>query len=437
MAHNKVKGFILGTALAFSVSACNSNDNEIVKDDAQKTEQEARKAAAREADERERAKQQKIYDFRHHIHDSVMNVNGGTDLRGHLESMRPCYKDENDIRDLQYEYSLGGVMDKKVLESGCKIIDKMYSDIAFELSKYKIKLDDYVETEEHDGYSDSYHAKSGLVKYPEDYYKDLMVFVGVGEAGTEESFYSDDAWTGFQELINTVIDSSQYGDGQKADMKNKVAQIMANGQGALIQSRTNIEKQYKPYYLLRDEKDLGLSYAGEGEYYPGYEDLNYEYINGKYRITKRGIHVYDSKLKVDFFGDPDATYKLVSVGDKQWQVIKKTKSGKVEKTHVFSDNRDWEEDVYCSGEKPEAKSWFDFEPGENMGVHIFFDKVDKIEQRQKDWTPNVPANVQHQIDSLQSEYDKKQNLQSLVWDASHQADSIARAMTKARFGVER
>ena len=51
--------------------------------------------------------------------------------------------------------------------------------------------------------------------------------------------------------------------------------------------------------------------------------------------------MYNPKLNVNFFGDKNANYKLVKMGQGKWQVVRTDKNGRKAKTPVFTYDVDY------------------------------------------------------------------------------------------------
>lgn len=437
---SKVKIFSLGLSMAALIAGCGTNDHD------DKTEPKTEVAAKPQKTAAQIRKEQinMYYEF---VYDSVKTANGQKAIAERRHSQRSKYMDEEDIRTLKHPYSLGGVMEREVSTKGTKIIENAYQQIVDALGKYGVKLDNYIGQEsknpdhivlkKRNSWGDDVLSKYGLS------------FIGVDDRFNKDSeydYYSDaeSAWNDLVSAIYTAIDESvcsdgeSYGDNQKNKMKAAVDGIVAQTKKDLIKNRESVERKYADYYLLQDEKYLGTSYWGEGEYGYGYDDLN-GWANSKYLVKYRRVDVYDSKLNVDFFGDKDATYKLVSLGNGKWQVVKTHKNGQVEKTAVFEDPKDFYEDYRPTDEPVKVgTSNFDFEAGRNMGVRVYWDEVVGIQQRKKDWVVKIPADVQHKIDSLETAIATKEQLYDLDLQKLHEADSIAKSLANQKFGqIER
>ena len=319
-------------------------------------------------------------------------------------------------------------MDREVINAGSKIIENSYNKIVMELGKYHVRLDDAISQD-----STGFDIKNSGYSWNNRVSKEAMCFIGIEneEVGSEEEY----EWRQLVEAVDRVIDAADYGQPNKDNMHAMVSQIVKDTKASLIQSRKSIEKKYADYYLVPENTVMGTSDAGEGGYVYGYEDLNYEWYNGKYLITTRSVSVYDSKLTVDFFGEPGAKYELISLGEGKWQVVKTSTDGKVSKTHVFEDKKDFDVNVHSTN-TPErvGESSFNFEPGYNYGVHVSFSQVANVQTRKKDWTVKLPQNVQQQVDSLHQVINAKEELENEVSRKFCEADSISRAMTRERFG---
>lgn len=432
---SKVKIFGLGLSMAAMLAACNNNqpEDDFDYEDKQKTEAQIRK-------EQKRA----YYEF---AFDSVKTANGEKEIDKRLHSHQSRYEDGYAIEKLAHQYTLGGVMENEVSTKGSKIIENSYQKIVDELGKYGVKLDNYIG--QHPENPDYIVLKKRYSWGEENLSKYGLSFIGVSERFYKDSQddYYDDAAEGWNDLVSAIYtaineavcsDGEPYGDNQKNKMKAVVDNVIAQTKKDLIKSRESVEQKYADYYLMSDKTYLGTSYWAEGDFGYGYDDLN-GWSNSKYLVKHRRVDVYDSKLDVDFFGDKDATYKLVSLGNGKWQVIKTYKNGKTEKTHVFSDAKDFSEEYRPIDESVNiGKSEFDFEAGRNMGVRVYWDEVIEVQQRKKDWNTVIPQETQQTIDSLKKEIKNKEELFNLQLKKLHEADSIAESLVEKRYGqIER
>ena len=246
--------------------------------------------------------------FKQHVIDSVMTERGVIDYE-----LGSRYLDENKLDSLYYRHTLGGTMDHEAIESGMKIINKAFDEIMLTLSKYS---DDLARI-----------TKQKLAKCT-SYVDQLSICLA-----------AEYEWSSIKYAISEAIEESDFGDAHKDAMETKVEQIIEKTIKDLAANKNRIAQKYSDYYIIseRDKELLGYYYCGDGEYESTFRDLNHA---EKYIVSRRRVHVYDSKLSVDFFGEPGYEYKLVSLGNHKWQVVR-TKGGKSEKTPVFTDNTDF------------------------------------------------------------------------------------------------
>lgn len=420
MAHKKIKSFALSAAMAMSgvFSACverNEPFNPAVPEKFDKEPPE------------EITDKQKYFE---HARDSVLVADGFgkydavSDTLAEIEN--GIYYDKFQSDFLEYDYTLGGVMTKSVFEKGDTILNRAYMEIALELARYKIPVEEHVIP---DGDVFVYKNTMGEKKFLSRY---NMCFIGIKTVPSD----ADVAWDIFSEQIISLIKNSVYNDGPKSDMLSKVSRIIEKAKQDLIASRRFIEKKYADYYLLEEgsRQTLGITHFPDNSYRYGYEDLNSENVNAKYLITERNVQVYDATLSVNFFGEPGAKYKLLSVGRNKWQVEKKSKNGKIRKTHVFVDNKEFTKQIVPAQNKKTFSDYdFNYTPGADMGVQVDYKEPVKIEQRRKDWVKNIPANTQNTIDSLAEQINQKTIKAKKLQVAVNRADSVANILTMARF----
>lgn len=365
--------------------------------------------------------EKKATQFHEHVVDSVMAASGAR------QENSSRIQDECELDSLYYRHTLGGTMDHEAIESGMKIINKAFDEIMLTLSKYSDDL--------------ACITKQNLAERT-PYVDQLSICLA-----------AEYEWSSIKYAINETIEGSDFGDVHKDAMKTKVEQIIEKTIKNLSANKNRIAQKYSDYYIIseQDKELLGYSYCGDGEYESTFRDLNNA---GKYIVSRRCVHVYDSKLSVDFFGEPGYEYKLVSLGNHKWQVVR-TKGGKSEKTPVFTDNSEFSiNQDYCSeknyftytnaetGEEEKViiplpkvgETSFSFYPGQNMGVHIEFSEVLEIKQRKKDWETKIPGKDQQQIDSLKKEIQRKKQLEKIYDEATRKAWEIADSLTDARFG---
>ncbi|MBO7645342.1 MAG: hypothetical protein J6S57_03510 [Alphaproteobacteria bacterium] len=414
MANKKLKIFALGAAMAASglMSSCG---NKNAQNNSQDCKEEKIEVVAKPKTKTPSLYEQKR-DYRRHVYDSVNTANGGRDLEAQLAKKPSEWEYWSDSIEKVYPYTLGGAMDKEVETAGAKIIENSYKQIVDELAKYKVKISvDYLDN---------------------NYLKIDMYYVGVIN---DEYDYANEEWQRLTKNVFEIIDSADYGDGPKQNMKDKVTAIVEKAQQDLIASRKSVEQKYADFYLVSDDARnyLAIVSEGEGEYSFGYADLNY--YNSKYKNVERYVDVYDSKLTVDFFGEKDAKYKLVSLGDGKWQVVKKSKNGTVSKTHVFEDKKDFSTcDVFSNEPDTLGRTEFNFEPGYNYGVRVYSREIVNVQKRKKDWSIKLPKDVQQSLDSLIQDFNEQRAIQRSVWEKNNEADSIANIMVNQKFGqIER
>lgn len=437
----KLKKFLLASFLTASavLAGCGSSNNETEGEDEQQTEVTAQPKSEQQIRQEQRTM---YYQF---VRDSVREANGAKAIEQQLRENRREYADKNDIYDLESRYSLGGVMDHEVVTAGTRILDNMYKQISAEFAKYNINASDRITQDsavfhirENDTYYRGFGLEPGMKETVRDYGKFDMCFLGVGESTEDRDYYawqSSCGWDALMVACDTLINTSKYGDVQRQNMRTTINNIVEQSKKDIIASRKSVEKKYFDYYSFsNDYKDdyLALSYWGDGAYGFGYSDLN---NTEKYLNTRRSVDVYDSKLVAEFFGDEDAEYTLVSLGNHKWQVVKKSKNGVVSKTHVFEDNKDFHIDEWRSNEPDTVgRKDFWFEPGVNMGVRVYFTEVINVQKRKKEWKPVIPQKVQQTIDSLKKEVENKEALYDLQMKKYHEADSIAEALATKNFG---
>lgn len=406
-----------GVYLVLFLSACGHRSNKNEDDNQFSTEK---------VDIRKQAEQ-----YFEHVKDSVLRTNGYYNY-AEQDKNRSYYDDYSTIYDLEYEYTLGGAIEKQVSNATEKVFNQGLQEISDELAKYKIKLDLPM-------YCFNYQDCIEMIAQNKDVEYGPSFFYGIVDSTEDKYLYDELAWEWekFQNNINDIIDNSNYGPGPKKDMKTNVAKIIKKTQISLKNTRETIEKQFEDYYLPGYYKGTpykpGLSYDNEGNARLTYDEIEAH----KYLVTKNVIHVYDSKLPVDFFGDKNSKYTLVSLGNNKWQVIKENKSGKIEKSAVFTDKKTFQEYKFGTDDKPtKGQSEFDFYPGTNMGVHINYSTISNVETRKKDWEVKIPENVQQQIDSLRQEITRKRAISDSVDKKIDEAYDIAKLKTIERFGKE-
>lgn len=392
-------------------------------------------AAAKErqeyvADSTRRADKQRRSDYYDHVRDSVAQRNGEQRYSDSLASGRGKYEDESEIRTIEWAHSLAGTMERELMTAGKPIIQHGEQEIRDLLAKYGVAYTNFFDFDKKDDWS---------------LHDELFVGVSYQDGDYRETFGATSDW---QAHVDVIIDKSEYGEPRKAEMKQKTAEKIANTEQKLIASRQNVQARFADYYsaLPQEYKDyIGVESLGEGQMGPGYDaSLNY-FANAGGIVTRREINVYDSNLDPDFFGEPGATYKLVSLGNNKWQVVKTRADGTVAKTAVFQDKGSSYTYTNTFGDDTDEEgnpipvpkvgdSYFDFRPGANIGVHISFTEVIKVEKHNKQWKTQFTESEQRQIDSLRGQIAKKSEWRHKQGELGRQSDSVARAMTQRRFG---
>ena len=397
---------------------------------AEEREWQRQEEQERIADSIARAEKKRQDDYYDHVRDSVAQRNGEQRYADSLASGRGEYEDESEIRTIEWAHSLAGTMERELMTAGKPIVQQGEQEIRDLLAKYGVVYTNFFDFAEEDNWT---------------LHDELFVGVSYQDGDYRETFGATAEW---QAHVDAIIDKSDYGEPRKAEMKQKTAEKIANTEQQLRASRENVQKRFADYYsaLPQEYKDyIGVESLGEGEMGPGYdESLNY-YANAGGIVTSREIHVYDSNLDPDFFGEPGATYKLVSLGNNKWQVVKTRADGTVAKTAVFQDQGSSYTYTNTFGDDTDEEgnpipvpkvgdSYFDFRPGANIGVHISFTEVIKVEKHNKQWKPQFTPAEQRQMDSLRERIAKKSEWSHKQWELGRQSDSIARAMTQRRFG---
>jgi len=431
---NKLKTLVLGTALTLSaLVSC--------KDSVQESEPKQPQQPKTEIKTNPKSEQKISKEYYLRVRDSIETVNGAKKYNAQYLSKPASWTDENEIYDLQYDYSLGGVMDREVGSKGIKIVNNAYKQIVAELAKYKVSLDESITQDEGTfyvkvNYLDYWDKKN---EYTAEVSKFNLCFIGAGQQSKYDDDYSmaDEEWKDLYQAIVNAVEASDCSEYQKNSMKIKTSHIIEKAQRNLIASRKSVEAAYADYMLLPEDfqETMGINYEGEGSYSYGYGDLNA--YNNKYLNTRRYISVYDSKLNIDFFGEENATYELVLLKENTWQVIKKSADGTITKTHVFEDRQEFSNYPMFSDEPLKiGETDFRFSPGYNFGVHVISDQVVDVQRRKKDWNMKLPKDVQYTVDSLCAEIAEKQALENKMYAAYHEADSIAKVLTYKKYGKE-
>ncbi|MBO4626213.1 MAG: hypothetical protein J5679_03005, partial [Alphaproteobacteria bacterium] len=234
-----------------------------------------------------------------------------------------------------------------------------------------------------------------------------------------------------------------YGEARQDEVRAAVKNIIEKMPTDMDNAIVDIARKYAKYYpVLTDIKDIPAQYAECMKdiclWYEAGEsgDVYSADLRGDLVIT-RSISVYDSKLPVNFFGEQDASYKLVSVEPGKWQVVRTDKNGKVSKTAVFTHDTDYVLKRQLWTDCKVGESSFSYEPGTNMGVHVRMTEVVYVKEREikddklpKQEYDRLFAKQDARYDSLSAECERKMHLadslrhkpDSIYWKASHIAD---------------
>lgn len=223
------------------------------------------------------------------------------------------------------------------------------------------------------------------------------------------------------------VDWREYGESRQQEVKNAVLKIFDKMNHELDASLRAEVKKFAVYYPILDISKSGVP-AEYAKLYADYDPIDFDEERGfnfEYGptdlIVTRNVDVYDSKLDVDFFGQEGAKYQLVKVAQGKWQVIRTDKDGKVAKTPVFSHNVDYKYDMYGTG------NYFGFEPGANMGVHVY--ATEQMWQKstiRDDKYVDLDGKIAAKCDSLTVEVARLRELNKRMKEISHAADSIAK-----------
>lgn len=200
--------------------------------------------------------------------------------------------------------------------------------------------------------------------------------------------------------------------------------------GLDIALRTEVKK-FAVYYPVLNigTKGVPAEYAG---FYEDYDPIDYDSDTDKFECeyastnlcVSRSVNVYNPKLNVNFFGDKNANYKLVKMGQGKWQVVRTDKNGRKAKTPVFTYDVDYS--YYTHGGSRHDDE-FEAEPGTNMGVRIYVsEEVWYRSGELNDKYPDPTGKIAAKRDSLTKEINRLEKLNDRMWKISGVADSIAR-----------
>lgn len=375
-----------------------------------------------------------------YVLDSVKNANGATALAEKHYAERLGSYDDFDIRDLKHPYTLAGVMEQEVKNTGFKIIENTYQQIVDTLAEYGVKLDNYISQD-----SANFILKTNnkvLSKY-DMCFVDVVKRLNKGNVSTrligrpvEESWpdVAGAAWDDLVSMIYSAIDYSKpnytYNKNQNADPKSAVNDIVKQAHYNLVRNYESVEEKHNAYYTLSLGDVLGISYySNKSKKY----DYGYDIFNSEATFKVREIVLCNQNLDDSFFHEEGAKYKPISLGQGKWQIVKTKKNGQTERTHIFYDNTDFEESWEPIGAPVDVgitRYFFD----KNKGL-FYYAEVAGCEER-KDFAVKIPEPVQHQIDSLQTELNRKRTDYILIEEKEKEADSIAQQMVAKHFGAK-
>lgn len=420
MKAKKAKTFLLGISALAGVALTSCGKEQSSKQESRVPQKQEQKFDVEKARK----------EYKEHCADSIRVANGYNDMRAQQRQISDSiYAVEAQKGTIEWESSLGGAIQAAVESSGNKILDGFFQELDALLGKYKISLKSHFHGED-DMYwefynNDEYDGVSYI-------YKSDLIYTGV-VVDDEDFDYSEEQYEKLIKNIGNIVEESQYGQQRKDEIMAAVRKLINQTKKKLITSRKATEAKFSDYYVAMDDEDLAFQYGGEGDTDYGYEHLNH----GRDILAKtKHIHVYDSKLPVEFFGDEGAEYKLVSLGNNKWYVQKKTASGKIEKTAVFTDAGKVAESTYCYG-----KEWFDpsysfsYTPGDNMGVHIETRETTVLKTAKKQWT--CPQTVANELKYLEQQQATLSGQNISLWNkmdsVSHYADSVANVMATMKY----
>ena len=416
---NKTKIFALAGGLFVSgMFSCNSAEK---RAQAERERQEAiADSIAHVKDSIKKAEAARIQawdDANDRILDSIENANGFKKINAELHDLRSSYDDKEDLRKIEASKTLGGAMNAAIEKSGTEILQKFDAEMRKLMGVYDL----------------GYNASLFNEEMYNVYELNEMIFYNP----KNQDYYGDWGFERWQRAIYEKVEESYYGDERKSEIKQSADAIIDKMKSELDANRKAVIAQFDKYISVAEPREtLGMNaYRGEGQYGYGFDEVT---PNAKYTITSKRASVYDQNLKMNFFGDEDCSYKLVSVEPGKWQVVKTHKNGKVEKTHVFSDNVKFQESSDELNEKPDSKvgdAEFYYYPGTNLGVHVSYNEVTNIRENKNVWTPPAYTLVEQQkMDSLRAEIECKEELKQTrdsLWNIGLE---ISREITNRRFG---
>lgn len=363
--------------------------------------------------------------------DSVLNAVNYTDLTNEIDALNEqYYRQYSQLQDLKENNTYASILVTEVdtavskhLEQTIENINKTY------LSVFNVRL--------HQGRLDYNNPEQEQVSVFEQYCKSEQRYPSVYEY---TDFYLDNM--------------AQYGQSRRNEIKNHVQTMLSKASDQAYEIALNIAKKYAKYYPIADikkyvpaqyqkyfdQKSALVDNCGEGSVAFGANDIKY----GRYLGAYRTISLYDSKLKPEFFTDPECTYELKSTKPGKWKVTKTHKNGKVEKTLEFTDNKEWETQTFQNqipSYLPETK--ISFEAGANMGVHIY--ATERIflvtPEVMNDTLPDPNNERANKITKLNDSINLIKNRESFLYDQRNRfnqiADSIAHQLCAQKFGNQK
>lgn len=360
--------------------------------------------------------------------DSLLTVRGYDAPR--FDGIETVHNDEMAIWDLEYQLNNPAIvkMDSEVVASASRIVDAYMAQVVALLNKYGL-------------HPDLAHLSNG--------YKNNYQYAFVG-AKMQYSDYEPEMFSCIDGFMYEYFESTDDGisEMRKTEIESKVRQILTKMESEIYRSRKSIEKKYACYYPILDPSAIPSEYVKQmlGGNDVAYVDgegfgMSYRYA---WALTPqihayKSVGVYDSKLEVDFFGEPDCKYELKQVSKGKWQVVRTDSRGRVAKTPVFTHNTDYELSVSPVASETSETS-FDFSAGENMGVHVYSTVPVYSKTATKTYLlpKQTETRIRSQIDSLQHEVARKNHLSDERSDireaALAQAEQIALQKLKQKYG---
>lgn len=427
----KLQKFALATGLAVatlaSLNSCKSREQK--EADAEKARQE-QLAEEKQAEKERKMMESKVYEI---ARDSVLNARGyQDDVYDRLTSARTAL------------YNLDDFSQHRVLRERVDTIVVQHSrqcatEILKLFGKYNLRMSERYTKGDSDqnvlandalGQYYEYAANRTCAKYIEDatqkseMHKACMPWLLFGNSEEDEQ-KNKSRW-------DYAIDwgKYEYGAARQAEIQNAVLKIFDKMNHNLDNALRAECKKFAAYYPILDISKSGMP-AEYAKQFADYDPINFDEEHGfefEYAPSElcvsRSVSVYDSKLDVDFFGEPNATYKLVKVAKGKWQVVRTSKNGKVAKTPVFSHNVDYSYNAYAyyGGDS----NSFGFEPGANMGVHVYVTEPLWNKVGINDKYPDPDGKIAAKRDSLTAEISRLEKLDEEMGHIYCVADSIAK-----------